>query len=85
MTPTATTELVRDWTHDRTTPDLVGALQPAETDFIGLDSIPDLSSVDEEGRAQLVDDLIAWATDPTSFEEGAADRIRKEAWGDAGA
>lgn len=38
----------------------------------------------DDARNRLIDELMAWATDPDTFEPEAVDRIRREAWGDVG-
>ena len=90
MTPATTTELTLEWgptridtTRDWTpkcidTPALLEIFHSAETEIRSLGAPrPD------ERRERLIDELIAWATDPESFEPGAVDRIRQEAWGAA--
>jgi hypothetical protein len=68
MTPTATsTELVRDWTHDGTTPTLSDILQPSETAFV-----PSLDSP--------ADAIMAWATDPKGMDWALIERY--EDWDD---
>jgi hypothetical protein len=42
------------------------------------------AAADYLDRASLRDDLAEWATDPGTFEVRAVDRIRREAWREAG-
>jgi hypothetical protein len=73
MTPVETTELVRDWTHDEQTRDLLDVLLRADTKATTLELAPH-----DESRAS-VEEFIEWL-DSEDFERDAHERIRAEAW-----
>jgi len=57
----------------------------ATTGLVTIGEDPSFVRPSGDKRERLIDELMEWATDPGTFEPGAADRIRREAWGDAGA